>query len=1469
YCMPLIITSCLMLFATAGIHGASAAKAPKDYFKLDRAPHYAFPKPSASVADSGPVTPLPSLGRTPTQSPGYQVGTTTFDHQHIGSMGRQIGFNPVNDIVHMVWSGQTTSILPGDLTIYYQAFEAGGYPPTYLMDPSGLIAVEDYSGYVSLDASDDGKAVFSCNVDKSGSYLESCVYSDFLPAFGIFTEDICLTPDGTAPWYFGGMETVWPKFEIHYGTDEVHYVLTHADPGSPDMILYRKVGAGLWDNGVKVEDCTNISYVIVADDNSDRVAIVYTDDRDFMPQGSGGGVDLDVYFIESTNQGANWSPPINVTEFTYNNTLYRAYTDLSALYTDDGELHIIYAARELKNPTTYYNFRSRLFHWSTADPYQYNIIADASYQMIYCSPGQWNLYLAKPSLSVCDGKLYALWTQFGHDNEPLANVDFSVSGYANGELYYAVSADGGMLWDYPLNLTNTRNPGCTAPDCESEHWASMSKTGVSYPGYLDTLDIIYISDLDPGSILDAEGSWQMNPVMHLRLGCRDINLVSNVLFNPQSFGYPLNTPPGDELYEDLFLTNTGTAILNWTAEVDYIDGSDWIDLSHTSGLLPEGLGYEDAIFITFNYGGILTQDLTSWEANIIFTSDAPTSPDTIPVHLTISHDDFIPIIVELNTTCKSVNLHNTGRIGGNSEYASLDIPDDCDSIDDHPHSPIYLYDASPMITRLDGDDTLSFTTILNQYFTEDYTFRPQTSMELFSGYNYDSTVYTVITSDEQITVDVSLWAPNDGSNCFIIGRYDFALADGADPIYDVNLGMIADWDIPSDTGVKNGSDYYRYETPNGDSVATVWQFGLEAHDDNQSVPCDISEDDRLGGVVLLKNDFRSAWTENSVPYHYGPGLHPSFLYESMEQTGYNLFADPYAVDMHTGVTFDKVDLGTTRASHSYVFALVTTNEGEYDYLNQVDAAYIWAFDHGLISDSCDLQRPGDANNDGVVNVGDAVWMTNSLCEKSGLPPVLANGDANGDCVFDIRDAFYMQDYIFYAGDDPVECTCVEPEVIYSDCNFNIDSCSTDPALIICPAGDMPFRVYVRDDFGNPLPESNPFRILIRDCYKTNCPSDTSTSYYYYSGPSDANGIISFYIDGGGCGENCVADISYLGGLLFTTVPVKMLDRNGDLQVTNTDYDSSTCNDFNGDGEIDFHDIALFNDHLGHSCDSLDPCDRFGYEFTMDPESNLNPDDTVELRLELTNNNLESDCYIGEIEFFTTPYGDDTSGVGETPISVVYFDSTLEPGQMAITTVDYTIPMEGHGCVNVRFSTDCCDDPIVKSKCFQSFEHCRVDSNVCYNMVIRLSRTPIMSARWHETIMPDWNLIKLHEPTYPLYEPDSVVFDICTPDLTSLGDSSAIVYQVFYDAIGVKSSLFQNRVVLTSRTGDVNNDCRVNVGDVVFIINYVFSKPGALAPDPLESADVNHDEAVNVGDAVYLINFVFKGGPAPGLLPPTP
>lgn len=61
-------------------------------------------------------------------------------------------------------------------------------------------------------------------------------------------------------------------------------------------------------------------------------------------------------------------------------------------------------------------------------------------------------------------------------------------------------------------------------------------------------------------------------------------------------------------------------------------------------------------------------------------------------------------------------------------------------------------------------------------------------------------------------------------------------------------------------------------------------------------------------------------------------------------------------------------------------------------------------------------------------------------------------------------------------------------------------------------------------------------------------------------------------------------------------------------------------------------------------------------------------------------------------------------------------------------------------------------------------------------------------------------------------------------------------------------------------GDANNDGEVNVGDVVYIINYVFK--GGSPPSCMDEGDANADCGVNVGDGVYLIAYIFKGGPPP-------
>ena len=61
-------------------------------------------------------------------------------------------------------------------------------------------------------------------------------------------------------------------------------------------------------------------------------------------------------------------------------------------------------------------------------------------------------------------------------------------------------------------------------------------------------------------------------------------------------------------------------------------------------------------------------------------------------------------------------------------------------------------------------------------------------------------------------------------------------------------------------------------------------------------------------------------------------------------------------------------------------------------------------------------------------------------------------------------------------------------------------------------------------------------------------------------------------------------------------------------------------------------------------------------------------------------------------------------------------------------------------------------------------------------------------------------------------------------------------------------------------GDVDHSYSVNVGDVVYVIQYVFG--GGPAPNPLQLGDVNGDGQVDFSDVVYLIAYIFLGGQLP-------
>ena len=71
---------------------------------------------------------------------------------------------------------------------------------------------------------------------------------------------------------------------------------------------------------------------------------------------------------------------------------------------------------------------------------------------------------------------------------------------------------------------------------------------------------------------------------------------------------------------------------------------------------------------------------------------------------------------------------------------------------------------------------------------------------------------------------------------------------------------------------------------------------------------------------------------------------------------------------------------------------------------------------------------------------------------------------------------------------------------------------------------------------------------------------------------------------------------------------------------------------------------------------------------------------------------------------------------------------------------------------------------------------------------------------------------------------------------------------------------QTVIVCTYLCGDANRDQQMDIGDVVYLINYLFRE--GFEPLPIEAGDCNRDQNVDVSDVVYLINYLYKGGTPP-------
>ncbi len=80
-------------------------------------------------------------------------------------------------------------------------------------------------------------------------------------------------------------------------------------------------------------------------------------------------------------------------------------------------------------------------------------------------------------------------------------------------------------------------------------------------------------------------------------------------------------------------------------------------------------------------------------------------------------------------------------------------------------------------------------------------------------------------------------------------------------------------------------------------------------------------------------------------------------------------------------------------------------------------------DIGSCNQDCGGHIAGEANNDGRISIGDAIYIASYVfCGTTPRPYPSYSGDANGDCKVNIGDAVYLINYLFRSGPAPVDCT---------------------------------------------------------------------------------------------------------------------------------------------------------------------------------------------------------------------------------------------------------------------------------------------------------------------------------------------------------------------------------------------------------------------------------------------------------------
>ncbi len=463
------------------------------------------PMPTGDEEIFGEVIPYSPGDR---QSPGVQVGTTTYDSQRFGSHGQRLAVDDSGQIhVNWMYCGGEYPGNPRCIRWNFRFADGMWYGET---DASPSV-----SGFCQLDImiADSGLAKRTMNVWHYGGHSWTSI--DEGSGWGSW-------PGDTGSPHVD--DHIWPTACV---TSNNNIIMGTKGIGNDLLHFYLTTDEGrTWTNFQNIDSSVIESQFPRASRSpgSQKVVVAWTqsialDFAGFLIS----QMAEDIIYMLSTDNGVTWGTPINITNYIPPSQMVNgdsspwAYCDVNPVFDNNDNLHIAWGANlgYMLNDTLHYGDHAKIFHW---DEVSDTITVVSSPSIYYNEPKgwwldvsadflqhteAWRLPIDQPQLIVdpLDNILFCLW--HGQDD----TTDYSADGWFNGELYGSYSTDIGMTWSDYVNLTNTRSPGAGPGDCFDEDYMTAWPYVVN-----DSIYITYVEDISAGASTQEGTGWYDNPV---------------------------------------------------------------------------------------------------------------------------------------------------------------------------------------------------------------------------------------------------------------------------------------------------------------------------------------------------------------------------------------------------------------------------------------------------------------------------------------------------------------------------------------------------------------------------------------------------------------------------------------------------------------------------------------------------------------------------------------------------------------------------------------------------------------------------------------------------------------------------------------------------------------------------------------------------------------------------------------------